>query len=143
MIIKIGEKLTKEIVSKPENVCKIFNEILNTENEVDRDKEHFWVMGLTARNSVKYIELVSLGILNASIVHPRETFRTAIMQGISSLILCHNHPSGDTMPSDDDNKLTKRLKDAGKILGIELLDHMIISDNSSYSFSSNHNIFEG
>lgn len=139
MIIKVSEKVKKTLVTKPQDICNLFNDVLKTECSVDRDKEHFWIVGLNARNQIKYIELCSLGILNASIVHPREVFRTAVMTAASNIILVHNHPSGDPTPSDDDCKLTKRLIEAGTLMGIEVLDHVIVCENDHYSFSSSKN----
>ena len=72
---------------------------------------------------------MSTGSLNSSIVHPREIFKRAVLQNAASIIICHNHPSGDPTPSQEDINTTKRIYDAGKILGIELLDHVIIGDN--------------
>jgi DNA repair protein RadC len=92
-------------------------------------KEHFWVIGLNTRCAIQYIDLASLGTLNASLVHPREVFRFAIFKAVSSVILSHSHPS------EDDLAITKHLTEAGKILGIEVLDHIIIGDHTSfYSF---------
>jgi DNA repair protein RadC len=115
-----------EPITAPQTVSKLFEAILNTENSIDQDKEHFWVIGLNNRHSIKYIELVSLGTLSATLVHPREVYRMAIAQGVQSIILVHNHPSGNAEPSDEDYKITRRLQDAGKIIGIEVLDHVII-----------------
>jgi len=78
-------------------------------------------------------EIVSIGCLNANIAHPREVFRRAISNNAAQVILVHNHPSGDTQPSDDDIKITKQLVEAGKILGIEVLDHIVISQGSYLS----------
>lgn len=113
-------------IARPEVAARIFAAVLKAEHPSDQDKEHFWTVGLTTRNTIKYIELVSLGILNASLVHPREVFRTAIMNAASSLILVHNHPSGDPEPSQEDLTLTRRLIDAGRVMGIEILDHIIV-----------------
>ena len=102
-------------------------------------KEHFWGVYLNSRNNIIRIELVTLGILNANLVHPRETFAPAIESKASSLIVAHNHPSGDPEPSEDDLDITKRLVEAGKILGVELQDHIIITEKGRfYSFKSNH-----
>jgi len=122
------------VVSKPGDVYKVMLRVFNFKDE-DAMKEHFYVIGCNARNEIKYIELSSLGILNASIVHPREVFAPAIKHRVSSIVLCHNHPSGDTTPSEDDNKLTKRLIEAGRLLGIEVLDHLIITEDAYFSFS--------
>jgi DNA repair protein RadC len=123
----------KRAITNPQNVYEILLKILNSENEVDQMKEHFWVLGLNARNVIQYIELVSLGTLTLAFVHPREVFRFAIMKAISSLMIAHNHPSGDPEPSQEDLKLTRRLVDAGKIIGIELLDHIIIGNGGDFS----------
>jgi DNA repair protein RadC len=125
---------TKEAITNPEQIAKIFQAIQRAENEIDKMKEKCWVVGLNTKNFIIYVELVSMGILNASLVHPREVFRFAIMKGgVSGIILVHNHCSGDTRPSDDDLSLTRRLCDAGKILGIDLHDHIIIADGSGYT----------
>ncbi len=91
-------------------------------------------MHLDIRSRVTLVELVSLGTLNASLVHPRETFRRAVMQGSASIIVAHNHPSGEVEPSDEDTKTTKLLFEAGTILGINLLDHVIFANDKFYSF---------
>ena len=114
-------------VKTPEQVYKIMIAILEREEKIDQEKEHVWVLGLNTKGLTKYIELVSLGGLNNSLVHPREIFRLAIMEGVASIIVCHNHPSNEVDPSEDDLGMTKRLVQAGKILGIEVLDHVIIS----------------
>jgi DNA repair protein RadC len=80
------------------------------------------------------VELVNLGTLTSSLVHPREIFRRAVMQGANSIIVAHNHPSGAADPSDEDLKVTKLLHEAGKLLGIQLLDHLIFTPTSFYSF---------
>jgi len=90
-------------------------------------KEHFIVLCLNARNQVIAQETVSIGSVNASLVHPREVFQPAVARSAASVVLAHNHPSGDCTPSDDDFRLTKRLVRAGEILGIPVLDHVIIS----------------
>ncbi|MFH1014010.1 MAG: JAB domain-containing protein [Thermoplasmatota archaeon] len=124
MLIKIKEKID---INAPGNVAEIFQKILATENEIDREKEHFWAVGITTRNTIKYIELVSLGTLEASLVHPRETFRLAILKAASRIIVAHNHPSETLAPSEEDIKITKRLVDAGNIIGITVLDHVIVT----------------
>lgn len=92
-------------------------------------KEHFRVLLLDAKNRVFGSELVSIGTLNTSLVHPRELFRRAIQASAAAVILVHNHPSGDPTPSAEDLQLTRRLVEAGRLLGIEILDHLIIGDN--------------
>lgn len=102
----------------------------------DKKKEHFVVFYLNARNEILSRDFVSIGTLNASLVHPREVFKPAIEQSASSVIFVHNHPSGDPAPSEDDIKLTKRLVSAGEILGIEVLDHIIISKTDFISMKA-------
>lgn len=92
----------------------------------DQRKEHFLCLYLNARNQVVHKEVVSIGSLSASIVHPREVFQVALHHAVASLILAHNHPSGDVSPSKDDIELTRRLVKAGQLMGIEVLDHIII-----------------
>jgi len=96
-------------------------------------KEHFIVLFLNTKNRVVGKETLSIGSLNASIVHPREVFLSAIKRSSASIICAHNHPSGDPTPSQEDIQVTKRLADAGTLLGIELLDHLIIADRSFVS----------
>jgi len=98
----------------------------------DYHKEHFYIIALNARNWS--ISEVSKGTLNANLVHPREVFGEAIKSNAASVILVHNHPSGDTEPSDDDLEITKKLVESGKILGIEVIDHIIITKNNYFSF---------
>jgi DNA repair protein RadC len=130
---KVMEDMGKAM-SNPGVFARVLKSILRTYKIIDREKEHFWCIGLTTKNSIKYIDLVSMGTLNSSLVHPREAFRLAIFKGVCSLIIGHNHPSGDCTPSDEDVKITKRLIQAGKIIGIEVLDHVIITSAGYYSF---------
>jgi len=128
-------KTRKHKIIASRTIFEIIRHILKAENQIDQDKEHLWTVGLDGRNRVKYIELVSLGTLTSSLAHPREIYRFAIIQGVASLIVCHNHPSGISLPSDEDIELTKRLKQVGDLIGIKLLDHVIISDHTFYSFA--------
>lgn len=123
----------RAVVKSPADVGKHLKKLLAREDPVSRDREHFWVIVLNTRNRIKLVELVSLGTLNASLVHPREVYRRAIKSGASALIIGHNHPSGDCEPSEDDIGLTKRLVEAGQLVGIEILDHVIIG-NATLSF---------
>lgn len=107
-------------ILEPEDVAKVMEEILQAESEVDRGREHFWVLGLNAKNTVQYIELVSLGTLTQSLIHPRETYRMAVLKGVASILAVHNHPSGDCEPSREDLIVSERLQQAGEILGINL-----------------------
>jgi len=122
-------------INNPEIVAQVFRDILKSEDETDQQKEHFWVMGLNVKNVVTYIELVSLGILTESIVHPREVFKSAILKTACNLIFCHNHPSGDSEPSERDLDITKRLKEGADLLGLKVLDHIIINGKNDITFS--------
>jgi DNA repair protein RadC len=116
-------------ITSPQSVVKAVRARIK-----DKAKEHFMLIILNTRNKVTSINNVSVGTLNASLVHPREVFRDAIRQSASSVVLAHNHPSGDETPSEEDLKITKRLVEAGKIIGIEVLDHIIIGKDGFCSF---------
>src|SRR3954469_25292098 len=118
--IMIYLKGSKIKVENPVQVAKVFQSILCLEDEVSKEKENFYVIHLNIRSQIKMVELVSLGTLTSSLAHPRETFRRAIIQGSASLIVAHNHPSGEADPSEEDIKVTKLLFDAGKLLGTDL-----------------------
>lgn len=132
MVISIGEP-GKEITS-PQHVFEILRIFLNSQDEIDRDKEHFFVIHLNSRNKIKLIEVVSIGTLNSSMVHPREVFTRVIAIRTASILVAHNHPSGDIEPSKDDIEITRRLQEAGSILGIELMDHVIVGNDKFLSF---------
>lgn len=96
-------------------------------------REHLVVLYLNARNQLIHKEIISVGTLNANLVHPREVFKSAIDYLAASIIIAHNHPSGGAEPSDNDLTTTNRLKEAGKIMGIELIDHIIITQTNFFS----------
>ena len=100
----------------------------------DNSKEHVVLLCLDGSHSVAAYNIVSIGSATSAIVHPREVFQPAILAGSVSIILVHNHPSGSTEPSVEDVKTTEMLKEAGKMVGIKLLDHVIVGDHSHYSF---------
>ena len=100
-------------------------------------KEHFGILILDSKNKLKKDVCISIGDLNSSVVHPREIFHEAILELASSIILYHNHPSGEPEPSDIDKQLTSKIVQAGKILSIDVLDHIIIGDESYFSFKEN------
>ena len=97
-------------------------------------KEHFVVLYLNAKNQLVHKETISMGTLNANLVHPREVFEPALKHSAVQITIAHNHPSGDPNPSEDDMELTKRLTEAGEMMGIEVMDHMIVSKNNYFSF---------
>src|SRR5947208_2130407 len=130
-------KDSKMKIKDTQQVAKVFRDLLHLEDEINQAKEHFYVMHLDMRSQLKMVELVSLGTLTCSLVHPRETFRRAIIQGSASIIVAHNHPSGEADPSDEDTKVTKILLDAGKLLGINVLDHIIFTNDTFFTFRDN------
>lgn len=126
---KLDTEPKKYDIKSPETLVKILRSTLK-----DKAKEHFKLVILDSRNRIITITNVSTGTLNANLAHPREIFKDAISHNAASVILCHNHPSGDPEPSEDDLKITKQLTEAGKILGIEVLDHIIIGQEKYFSF---------
>ncbi|TXK84723.1 DNA repair protein RadC [Paenibacillus sp. N3.4] len=127
--IEIGRRLAKSSLSErvtirsPQDIADLLREDLRY-----LQKEHFVCLFLNTKNHVLAQETLSMGSLNASIVHPREVFRAAIQRSSASIVCVHNHPSGDPTPSPEDIQLTHRLVEAGAIIGIEVLDHVIIGD---------------
>ena len=99
----------------------------------DADREHFYVLLLSTKNHVLAVELVSVGSLSASIVHPREVFKPAIVKSAAAIVVAHNHPSGLLDPSPEDTAFTDRLQRAGELLGIRLLDHVIVANGDFLS----------
>lgn len=131
--VEVGRRLSTQIPAykrkellNPEKVARLVRSKLK-----DYSKEHFYLIALDSRNWS--IHEVSLGTLNASIVHPREAFTEAIKSKAASVIIAHNHPSGDSEPSQDDLEITKRLVEAGKVLDIEVLDHIIVTKETFLS----------
>ena len=99
----------------------------------DRRQEHFLCVSLNGANEVNAVRIVSVGLVNRALVHPREVFADPIMDRASAVIVAHNHPSGNLRPSQDDLVITSQLKEAGSILGIRLLDHLIFNEQGYYS----------
>lgn len=94
------------------------------------DREYFVAMHLDGKNKIQSVSVISQGSLNQSIVHPREVFKAAILSNAAAVIVVHNHPTGDLTPSQEDIAITKRLKDAGDIMGIRILDHIIVNTDT-------------
>jgi len=116
-------------VSSPSDAVELGKKFIQ-----DSDREQLLLCCLDTKNQPVALNVVSIGSLNSSIVHPREVFKAAILSYAASVILFHNHPSGDTSPSSEDISITTRLKECGKLLGIELIDHIIIGDGRYCSF---------
>jgi DNA repair protein RadC len=122
-------RTNRESVKSPDAAVRLIRSEIT-----DFSKENFFVLSFDTRNKLIGIDRISQGTLNASLVHPRETFESAIRKHAAQIMIAHNHPSGSTEPSEEDIKITKRLHEAGKIMGIELIDHIIVTRNHYLSF---------
>lgn len=107
---------------------------------MDLDREEFRILLLDTKHGVTGVHTVSIGSLNTAIVHPREVYKAALLANAFAIIALHNHPSGDPTPSPEDFALTKRLNEAGGILGVRLLDHVVIGHNRFHSFADHGEI---
>ena len=125
------EKLSPREISDPVQAVKILTSALPCNN-----KEHFLVLTLDGSHKPIQTHLITTGTINRSLVHPREVFRPAILDNATALIVAHNHPSGNLSPSSEDLEVTRRLKQAGDIIGIPLLDHVILTDTFYQYYSS-------
>jgi DNA repair protein RadC len=122
-----------ESISSPDAVARIMRE------EAKADRECFWILHLNVRNMIIEKELVSIGTANSSLVHPREVFKKAIVNGAKGIITVHNHPGGSTDPSYHDLEIWKKLKKSGEILGIEVMDNIILTPSGSYYSENTEN----
>lgn len=127
--LSYSEALKKVKITNPETIANLYMDEMRYLH-----KEHFKIALLDTKNQIIVTEEISVGTLNASIVHPRDVFKVAIKRNANSIILIHNHPSGDPAPSNEDINITNRLIEAGKLIGIKVLDHIIIGDNRYISF---------
>ncbi|WP_026569810.1 MULTISPECIES: DNA repair protein RadC [Sediminibacillus] len=132
--IEFGKRLhrfrpdERYVIRSPEDGADYIMEEMRNLNQ-----EHFVVIFLNTKNQILHRQTIFIGSLNASIVHPREVFREAVKRSAASIICAHNHPSGDPSPSQEDIHVTKRLSECGKMIGIELLDHIVIGDRKFVS----------
>jgi DNA repair protein RadC len=120
--------------------CRASNDVERLARSIyqrlDADKEHFVLLTLNNKNRVNGFKVVSTGSLTASLVHPREVWRAALHLCAAAVIFVHNHPSGEPAPSQEDQEITRRLKETGDMLGIRVLDHVVLGDNERFfSFS--------
>ncbi len=115
--------------SSSDQVFKVLNDLKSMEVET------FLCLHLDTKNTIKALQVVSIGSLSSSLVHPREVFRSAIVNGAAGVIFAHNHPSGDPEPSKEDMDITKRLCEVGKLIGIRCLDHIIVGQDRYFSFA--------
>lgn len=129
---ELGKRFLKDkqtrLFMKPSQVWEALKDIRESK------KEHFVIFYLDTKNQEITQEIISMGTLNASLVHPREVFEPAVRNLAAQIIVAHNHPSGDYSPSDEDIKVTQKLVESGKILGIEVIDHVIVTKNEFFSF---------
>ncbi|MDB2152503.1 JAB domain-containing protein [Clostridium butyricum] len=122
-------------ISKPKDIVDLGKKFLD-----ELDREELIVACLNTKNEVNSVNVVSIGSLNNSVVHPREVFKAAILSNAASIVIIHNHPSGDATPSNEDKEITLRIKESGIILGIKLLDHIIIGNDVYYSFKEHDEV---
>ncbi|GHN03003.1 hypothetical protein WSM22_44920 [Cytophagales bacterium WSM2-2] len=113
----------------------IMQRVLLRENKIDRNREHFWVVGLEMNNRILFIEMISMGSVKETIAEPMEVFSLALQKRAVKIILVHNHPTGELSPSDADKNLTDRLIQVGMIVNTEVIDHLIIAEKSFMSFA--------
>jgi len=128
-------KTQKIKLTSSDDIYKIMQQVLLRENKIDRNKEHFWTIGLDNANRILYIELISLGTTTSAPVEPMQVFRVAILKGAIQMVLVHNHPSNEIKPSKEDISITDRLIQVGNIIGIKVLDHLIIGEKTYNSFN--------
>jgi len=120
--------LATERFTSPQQVFEMFRDLVN------EAREHFLALHLDTKNKIICLDRVSVGSLNQSIVHVREVMKSALLSSAAAIILIHNHPSGDPTPSNEDIVITRRLKEAGELIGIPVLDHIIIGEGQYISF---------
>jgi len=129
MLVREGRKRLQVEVSNPQTAY------LFLKPKAHRlDREHFWRIDLDARHHIISYEVVSIGTLTASLVHPREVFTGALLNKAAGIIVAHNHPTGETEPSREDRETTRRLVQAGELLGVPVLDHLVLGDGKYFSF---------
>jgi DNA repair protein RadC len=121
-------------IKSPKDILPLISHIAN------RPQEHFITISLNGAHEVIATRVITIGLVNSSQIHPREVFSSAITDRATAIIIAHNHPSGNLLPSEEDRKVTTRLSQSGDLLGIKVLDHIIFSLNNYYSFQENNTI---
>ncbi len=134
MIVKI-EKENKITVTGSQQVYKFLWGLIETMQPFDKEKEHLYVIGVSRAFRIRYVDWVAMGTMHGLVAGPREVFRNAVHLGASAIILAHNHPSNSVKPSKEDITMTKYMVQAGKILNINVVDHLIVSGEGYYSFA--------
>ncbi len=132
LLLMVKEEAQREQVDRITSACDVFT-LLN--EYASKEKEHFLLITLNGASKVIQTRVIHIGTLNQSMVHPREVFRPAILDNSAGIIIAHNHPSGTLEASRADIQITQRLKEVAKLVGIELLDHVILAEHGFYSFS--------
>lgn len=133
MNVRLSQEQKVKILNA-EDIYKVMQQILLRENKIRRNQEHFWVIGLDNSNKILFIELIGLGQVNRVNANPPEVFRMGIYKLAVKMILVHNHPSGQLKPSQADLDVTDRMLKVGKLISINVLDHLIITEESYTSF---------
>jgi DNA repair protein RadC len=132
IVVREAEEPSPRQIKYPEEAARLVQDFIKA---CDDDKEHVWMVFLNTKHHYLMHTEVSVGSQTASLVHPREVFGPAVREGAHSILLAHNHPSGEPNPSLEDRDLTRRLAECGKLLGIEVLDHVIVGSGSGRWFS--------
>ncbi len=135
MTVRLTENQKIQILNA-QDVYSIIQQVLLREKKIDRNKEHFWIIGLATNNQILFIELISLGSVKATIVEPMEVFSFALQKRAVKIIMVHNHPSGTLNPSKADIEITDKMVAIGKFLRMPIIDHFIISEKMYYSFTA-------
>jgi len=128
MLVREGSVVAEPFIRSPEDVARVV-----TKHLTGVDREHFVGLYLSSANGLIGVHTLSIGTLNASLVHPREVFKLAYLLNAASVVVSHNHPSGNVEPSREDIEITKQLAESGKILGIPLHDHVIVTEHNGYT----------
>ncbi len=123
--------------NSPEKTAKLLHTLFEF---LDDTREHFLSISLNTKNELIAVNVISIGSINSNIVHPREVFYSAIADKAACIILCHNHPSGDTSPSQQDIDITRKLVETGRIIGIDVLDHIILGEDWNFLSMKEENL---
>ena len=134
MNIKLKESQDKKINSS-DDIYGIMQKILLRENKIDRNREHLWTISLSTAHKILNIELVTMGAINKVLIEPMEIFSVPLQKRAVKIILVHNHPSGELKPSAGDKDITDRLIQCGRIMNVPVLDHLIITEKTYFSFA--------
>jgi len=134
MNVRLSKEQKIQIVNSSD-IYKVMQQVLLRENKIRRNQEHFWVVGLDNNNTILFIELVALGAVNRVNANPPDVFRMGIYKLAVKMILVHNHPSGNITPSKTDTNFTDKMLKVGKLINIEVIEHLIISEKEYTSFA--------